>query len=173
MSGGVADSTVLIYLARLGELDLLDQVFDDVLVPEPVRTEVVDRGRETGYGDAFVVAEATEEYLAVQELAGETAEHATRLRERTGLGAGESAAIALAATVDARCLTDDHAARSTAETLDVPVGGTIFLLLRGLEAGRYSLEDYERQLGALDDHGFRLSASLYREALAAGEDIVE
>lgn len=173
MSRGVADATVLIYLAKLGVLDLLDELFDDVLVPETVRREVVDRGREAGYPDAFAVANATDEYLHVRALAGETAAHATRLREQAALGAGESAAITLAATENARCLTDDHAARKTAETLDVPVGGTIYLLLRALESGRLSLEEYVGYLESLDAHGFRMSVSRYQQAVEAGEDIGE
>lgn len=171
MSRGVADATVLIYLAKLGVLDLLDELFDDVLLPETVRREVVDRGREAGYPDAFAVANATDESLHVRALSGETAAHATRLREQAALGAGESAAIALAAAENARCLTDDHAARKTAETLDVPVVGTIYLLLRALESGRFSLEEYVGYLESLDAHGFRMSASLYQQAVEAGEDL--
>lgn len=45
MTTAVSDATVLIYLAKLGDLALLGELFEAVLVPEAVHEEVVDRGR--------------------------------------------------------------------------------------------------------------------------------
>jgi len=173
MSRAVADATVLIYLAKLGELHLLGELFDDVFVPEPVHREVVERGRQEGYPDALAVDDATGDQFQVRTLTAETTDRATAIRETANLGAGEASALALAATIDARCLTDDHAARQTAETLDIPVGGTIYVLLQALDAGQYSLEEYVTLLDALDDAGFRMSASLYQQAIDAGENILQ
>ena len=39
----VADSSPLIYLSRVGVLDLLATLFDDIVVPRAVWTEVVQR----------------------------------------------------------------------------------------------------------------------------------
>jgi len=170
MSRAVADATVLIYLARLGDLHMLDELFESIVVPDAVYEEVVHRGREEGYSDAIAVEDAAESFLDIRSLEGDTA---TRLRETTNLGAGEIAALALAANGDARCLTDDHAARRTAESLDINVGGTIYVFLRALRRDNISLQGFETRLDALDDAGFRMSAELYRRAIEAGEELAE
>ena len=42
----VADSTVLIGLAKLGKLTLLKEIFSKVTIPEEVFREVVERGKD-------------------------------------------------------------------------------------------------------------------------------
>lgn len=171
MSTAVSDATVLIYLAKLGDLGLLGAQFDEVLVPRQVYAEIVDREREAGYRDAIAVDEATETSLTVALLDDACDRRATDLQEGAGLGRGEAAAIALASDVGGRCLTDDHAARATASSLGVDVGGTLFVLLSGLERGVYPLEGYVSRLDALTERGFRMDATLYREAVAAGREV--
>lgn len=173
MTRVITDATVLIYLARLDELAVLDGLFDATLVPSPVYDEVVEQGRAEGYADALDVEAATETCLEVVPLEESAAEVADRIRETAELGSGETATIALATETDARCLTDDHAARQTAESLGIPIGGTIYVLLRVLDDGRYTLPEFVSRLDKLDDAGFRMSASLYRQAIDAAEDRVE
>lgn len=172
MRAAVADATVLIYLAKLGELDRLERRFDAVLVPAAVHEEVVERGRAEGYRDALAVEAAADDGLEVVSLADDVAATAERLRDTADLGRGEAAAIALAQARAARCLTDDHAARTTAAAVGVEVGGTIYVLLDALDAGTLSYDEYVRLIDGLSDAGFRMSASLYRRALDAGEAIV-
>lgn len=169
MTSVVTDSTVLIYLTRLGELSLLGKLFGPILVPEAVYEEVVVRGRSEGYRDAIAVEDAAEDDLTVATLSDEVQDTANRIRDDSALGRGEAAAIALARDQEARCLTDDHAARTTATAMGVEVGGTIFVLLAGLDAGVKSIDDYLELIDTLSDSGFRMSASLYRRAIEAGE----
>lgn len=171
MTTVVADSTVLIYLADLGDLDLLWDLFDQVLVPEAVYEEVVERGREEDYRDALAVKEAANAFLDVHSLSGDVAHHAVRLQKSADLGRGEAEAIALARERNARCLTDDHAARTMAESVGVGIGGTIFVLLEALAAERFPYEGYVSRIDELADGGFRMSASLYRRAIDAGKDL--
>jgi len=42
----VADSTVLIGLAKLGKLTLLKEIFSKISIPEEVFTEVVEQGKD-------------------------------------------------------------------------------------------------------------------------------
>jgi len=171
MTDAVADSTVLVYLAKLGELGHLREQFETVLVPEAVYAETVERGRVEGYADALAIDEATGTFLEVSGLSAGAADEAGGIQASAGLGRGEAEAIALANAVDAHCLTDDHAARATARSLGVPVGGTIFVLLEALDAGRLSVDSYVAQLDDLVDNEFRMSASLYRKAVEAGREL--
>lgn len=173
MTPAVADATVLIYLSKLGDLQLLGDAFDGVLVPAGVHVEVVDRGREGGYRDALGVEGATGSILTRVDLDAETGGRAADLAEAAGLGRGEAEAIALAEAEGARCLTDDHAARTTATSLGAPVGGTLYVLLSGLRRGTYSFPGYVARLDELTEHGFRMDASLYREAVEAGRTVAD
>ena len=169
----VTDATVLIYLAKLGELDYLNDLFERVHAPETVYEEVVTRGREEQYADVLPVEEATEQFIDVRELPDETQGRADEIRTSSGLEHGECTAIALAEAEEARCLTDDHAARKTAESLGIEVNGTIYVLLEALDRERLSFEKYVEKLDELTDNGFRMSASLYRTAVQAGEDLAD
>lgn len=169
----ITDATVLIYLAKLGDLDYLDELFAQAYVSETVYEEVVTRGREEQYADALPIEEATDEFVHVQEIADETENRANEIQESSGLERGECTAIALAEDKGARCLTDDHAARQTAESLSIEVNGTIYVLLESLKRGQLSFEDYVEKLDDLTDNGFRMSASLYRRAVEEGEDIAD
>lgn len=169
----VTDATVLIYLAKLGDLDFLDELFEDVNVSETVYEEVVTRGREEQYADALPIEEATDLFLDVRTLSSETEARADEIRDSSGLEHGECTAIALAEEENARCLTDDHAARKTAESLGIEVGGTIYVLLEALDRRQISFEKYVSKLDDLTDNGFRMNASLYRKAVQAGEDLTD
>jgi len=148
--GVVVDSTVLIYLSKIGRLSLLDESFRKVVVPEAVHDEVVVEGLEHGYSDALAVEEA--EFLSVEEA---TEERVQKLRSSANLGQGECEAIAIAVALDETreevdyFLSDDRSARKTAEALGVEVGGTVYVLLRSLKRDVISLGEYEEALEEL------------------------
>ena len=48
MSGVVSNATPLIYLAKIGKIDLLRKVFKEVFIPEEVKVEAVDEGKSWG-----------------------------------------------------------------------------------------------------------------------------
>lgn len=170
MTGVVCDATVLIYLAKLRNLSLLEQYFADVFVPQEVIQEVVHAGQTKGYEDAHRIASAIDTFIVV--LATEPDENWFDQPIQT-LGVGEKHAIGIAIQRDLRLLSDDRAARKIADAFGVPVGGTLYVLLRDLEAGECTLREYINRLDSLDSMSFRMSASLYRSALRAGEEIAK
>lgn len=169
----VTDATVLIYLAKLGDLDYLDGFFEDAFVPEAVYEEVVTHGREEQYAGALQVEESTDRFLDVRTPSNATKKRADEIQKSSGIERGECTAIALAEDENARCLTDDYAARKTAESLGLDVGGTIYVLLEALDHDRISFEEYVRKLDYLTDDNFHMSASLYRRAVEAGEELID
>lgn len=169
----VADATVLIYLARNGHLSLLDQLYPEVLVPTAVYNECVERGRAEGYQDAVTIDEAFEQGLTLLELDGDPARMTEQLRKSAELGSGEAAVIAGAIDRSTRCLTDDRAARKTAETMGLEAGGTIYVLLRALKEELLSFDCYIDAIDTLVEEGFRMDAKLYRRALEGGRNLGE
>lgn len=128
----VADSGPIIHLAMIGRVHLIPALFESVVIPDPVWTEVVDRGQ--GLPGSSELASAP---WATRVAAPEAGELSSLLAAE--LDPGEAAAIALAVATSARrLLVDDRAARLAAARLDIPVIGTLGILLaarrRGIEA---------------------------------------
>lgn len=169
----ITDATVLIYLAKLDDLDYLDELFEETYLSETVYEETVTRGRAEQYADALQIEEAAENTLSVRSLEPAVESRANEIQDSSGLERGECTAIALAEDEGARCLTDDRAARKTAESLDIEVGGTIYVLLEALDGEKMSFEEYINKLDELTEKDFRMSASLYRKAVQAGKDFTD
>jgi predicted nucleic acid-binding protein len=148
----VADASPLIALRQIGRLQLLADLFGQVIVPPAVAREVA--------GDVPLLP-----YVVVQPLAAPVPQVVIAAR----LGAGESEAIALALAVGAgRLILDDLPARRLALSLHLPVVGILGLLLAGKQAGL--LASVSAEIDALATHRFRLAPAVVEQVLRmAGE----
>jgi predicted nucleic acid-binding protein len=157
----VCDTTVLLYLGRIGQIDLLSALFSPICVPELVMLEL-DMGRllrpdtinprGLAWATPVSVSQAMIDDLPPNRL-----------------GAGERAVIAYACTQDGYVAgLDDLRARQLAEAMGLKVVGTLGILLHAKNADLISIVQ-----PLIDDvvaQGFRLSVDLYRDALElAGE----
>jgi len=130
-------------------IDLLLVAGDHTVVPAAVAEEVAQRGAD----DAAVQALRLREWFLVVEDVPIPAE-----LQASGLGAGESAAIAWAlAHPGTEAILDDRAARRFAATLGVPLRGTLSLIVeaknRGLIGQARPIVERVRQAGLyLSDH---------------------
>jgi predicted nucleic acid-binding protein len=153
----VTNTTPIIALVGVGELRLLDALFERVVVPFEVWDELTDK-------PGAPEPEALRTLQSVVFLPAPAAP-----TETASLHAGEAAAIALALTTPgARVLLDDIAARRIADGLGLTVKGTLGLLV---EAKRQGLLPSVRPLvERMIENGFRLAPSLVASVLsAAGE----
>jgi predicted nucleic acid-binding protein len=92
----VSNSSPLIYLTKLGKLELLRKVFGEVIIPEEVFKEVVVRGKEEGFPDARVIEKAVERgWLKVRKAQRRLEEDAPELDR------GEVEVISLAREIGA------------------------------------------------------------------------
>lgn len=159
MTGVVSNATPLIYLAKIGRLDLLRKVFGEVYIPEEVKVEVVDRGKQLGEEDAYLVERAVEEgWLRV--LSAEPVEVPIKLQP------SEVAALSLAKRLGLReVLVDEASARAAARLLDLTPRGTVYVLLKALEAGEMDLDGFLEVLSQMIGQGFRLKEEVYVEAV--------
>ena len=142
----IADSTCLIGLSKIGQLDVLRHLFEKILIPSAVYHEVVVLG--AGRFGADEVANA--KWIEIQEVENRLAVQAFRLT----LGAGESEAIVLAQECEADfIILDDWKARQMALGLSLPVVGTVAVLTRASEKG--VIKDLQSTLEDLRKAGFR------------------
>lgn len=158
----VSNASPLIALARIGRLDVLFELFGQVLLPEAVWHEVVVEGRgEPGAAEVAACTWISRATVANVDLV-------TALRQ--DLDAGEAAAIALALESKADLLImDERLGRETATHLGLRIVGTVGLLVHAKSAG--IVAEIRPLLDAMRDQaGFRVSDDLYMRVLVdAGE----
>ena len=117
----VVDTSALQYLFRIGQLEILQTLFDEVLVADAVEREL-NQGKSTGY----LVPNITDySWITIAKPDSDSVPI-----ELKSLGDGECASILLAkeTSVD-QIILDDLDARYAAETLGLHVIGTIGILM--------------------------------------------
>jgi hypothetical protein len=127
----VADASPLILLGKLGLLDLLPDLYDQVVVPRVVLDEVTS-GEEELPGSRAV---RDARWLDVVE-SDAAAPGALEATLRNELDRGEAAAIALAESLDADLLLiDERQGRRAARRLGLEIKGTLGALVQGRRRG--------------------------------------
>ena len=161
----VADATPLIALARIHRLELLHDLYDQVLIGSAVRAETIDAGRAVrALGVEQIEGAVDAGWLRIARSTEAENDLMQRLSQRSRLHQSEAESIALARVRKLRLVVDDKEARSVAGTVGVQPVGTAFLLLeahrrRGL--GPDALEKTLRDLGRI----LWLSPSVVAEVL--------
>ncbi len=161
----VSNSTVLIYLAKIGKLNLLKELFGEILIPAEVFREVVINGKEQQQPDAFAVEMAIEEeWIKVKDI------EALGELDEFGIDIGEAEAISLAKSLGIPVLLDQTHARVAAKALGLKPRGTIFVMLATLRKKLLTYEEYIDSLEELVKAGFRMSDEVYLAAVRMGKE---
>lgn len=152
----VVNASPLIVLAKVGQLELLEEPGAHVIVPDAVATEVLagpseDPARqqlEAGFGQRVETGLVPAEVL------------------EWGLGPGESSVLAIMRRrgSGAVAVLDDAEARSCARALGVPVTGTLGLILRAERLGR--IPNARTIIEAVVQVGFHVEPKLVEALLA-------
>jgi len=157
------NATTLVYLAKLGKLNLLKDLFKEVLIPYEVYVEVVVKGKKDFALEAGLIEEALKEgWIKKQKIKAEK----KLLKFAFELDKGETEVIQLARNSKADLvLIDDASARTIAESFGLNVKGTVFVLLKAYSKKLLSLKEAKELLNRLIFAGFRLSPELYAKIL--------
>lgn len=155
----VSNSSPLITLARVGQLELLQQLFGTLHIALEVREEVVVRG--AGRPAAELVREAT--WIKVRPV--NSAPEIFQLRKRHSLGDGELATIALARSLPADlALIDERSARRLAHEYGLSVMGCVGVLETGHRRG--FVADLRHTYQQLLRQGIRIDRQILERSLA-------
>lgn len=157
----VCDTTLLLYLARIGQVQLIPALFEPAFAPQQVVWEL-DSGRSIR---PDTIDPHSLDWLTVVEVAQ------TELGQLppNRLGIGERAVIACARARPERVAgLDDRQARLLAEQLNLPVVGTIGILLKAKKAGL--IPSVRVLLDALQTQGFRIGDDLYHRAVNLSDE---
>jgi len=147
----ISNSSPLIALEYLGQMNLLEKLFGAVIIPLAVARELAPR-----ILPPWITEHKLSQPIGAQILGA-------------SLGSGESEAISLALELSAQLIIlDDRPARRLAKALGLPVIGTMGALLLAKQKGLLSA--VKPEMDALVNFGFRISQGLYDQVLNdAGE----
>jgi len=159
----VSNATPLIYLAKIGRIQILKNIFQSIQVPNEVKIEVVDRGKEKRYPDAYVIEEAFNDgWITVGNLTKDNEKRASVLTEATGIDLGEAEAILLTRQkAEETILMDQAHARTVARQFGLKPRGTLYLILVSTRRGMLSKEDAKEDLSRLVEANFRINTKVY------------
>ncbi len=144
----IADSTCLIGLERIGQLDILPQLFDSIFIPPEVAKE---------FGISL-------SWLKIKSIS----DQGLTLSLKMLVDDGEAEAITLAYETKIKVILDDQQARKVAKKMKVTFIGTIGILIQAKQKG--IIDQIKPLLDDLENNGFYLSYNLKQEALIiAGE----
>ncbi|MBM3934102.1 MAG: hypothetical protein FJ319_07350 [SAR202 cluster bacterium] len=141
----IADSTVLISLAKVGCLRLLKERFSYVVIAPTVLEEVVTGGIRKGATEVARVQLAIREgWISIAEMSDREAEIASTLVDVSGLDRGEAESISIVQARRFKLIVDDREARSIAASMQLEHAGTIGVLLEMHLGGHISDEEFEK-----------------------------
>lgn len=164
----VSNSGTLMHLTKINRLNLLKEIFGEVIIPHEVKLEVVDRGKDEGIADAFLIEKEIENGWIVISQANDN--KIKEIAQSAGIDIGEASAIMLARNKKYSVLIDDLAARRFAAGLGIQVVGSIGVLIRSAKMHKISKIE---ALDALDKLGrvMWLSIDVYEDARKIVEEM--
>jgi len=156
----VVDSSPLILLSKIGQVALLHELPDEMVIPAGVAQEI-QRGAKNDVARRWLENEGN---TWVQETSVVIPLISTWL-----LGLGESQVLSYVQThPDSVAIVDDRAARNCATTLKIPIRGTLGVLLLAKKNGK--IAQIKPLLTQLQNVGLRINTKLIDEALRLAEE---
>ena len=154
METAVTNATVLIFLAKVGRLDLL-QIYKRILTTPDIHAEVLKKG------DVLRERHDLEKFFK-SKLNVETPLKKINL----DLGRGETSALSLC--IEKKILiflSDDKKARKVAEILSIKAIGTVGIILENLKQNKITKQEAKKTLQLLLQYSYYLSADIYAKIL--------
>ena len=146
----VVNATPLIALAIIGQLELLQQMFEEVIVPTSVFEEVTVKGVNRPGADRVAGAD----WIRVLSSSSQPGIEPLVL----GLDEGEVEVLLLAQEIEPDWVViDERQARRVAKALNLPVKGTLGILLAAVMADLLLKDDALDGLKAMLNGGIRIS----------------
>ena len=152
----ISNASPLIALSNIGQLELLEELFQKIIIPKAVYQEVVQEGKSRP--GAVEVKKAVNKWIEVKEV--KNSDEVKTLRAL--LDYGEAEVIVLAQEIKADLLIlDNREPRLFAKHLGFQLIGTIGVLILAYEKG--FLKNPLEKIFELREKGFYISDRLLRE----------
>ena len=156
----VSNTSPISNLAKVGQLNLLQQLYETVLIPNAVYEELLDEGA----GEIVIRAVRGATWLKMQPL--QNLEVAIELRKFINLGEAEAIALEVNAT---RLLIDERLGRKVAIEQGLKITGVLGVLLSAKKQGLIPVVKPVMN-DLIAQANFRVSSQLYAEVLKAANE---
>lgn len=154
----VSDTTPLISLMKIGQLELINKLFGEIQIPDAVFNELVLNSKFTNESKQI------KESDFIHKVSVTDIKSVELLRRSTGLDAGESEAIILSDMLGADLLLmDEVKGRQVAKQMGINLMGTVGLLLIAYQEEYLSKEDILDCIDILKNNGRHISNKLYEQ----------
>lgn len=161
----ISDASPLIGLAKIGRLNLLQQLYQHIVIPPAVHTELQTASQCAG--SVELQQALADGWLSVAHQADVPIDCIIELRQTLDMGEAEAIALALHLAADL-LLVDEQRGRAVAQQKGLRIIGTGVVLITAKRFGY--ITSVKAELEALFRSGYRLSARLREQLVAmAGE----
>lgn len=155
----IINATPLIYLGKLGKLNLLTQLYSNIITTREVKNEVLTKN----YPEYSVLKMAFDNWIMIQDANDKTVMDNLILSQQIDLGEASVIALALEQENDVLLLLDDLIARSVAKSLGIKISGTLGIILEALYSKILSADEIKLLFDDLvTETPFRISVKLYQ-----------
>lgn len=169
----IADSSVLICMAKIDRLELLKKLYKRVFVTKSVHNEAVIEGKRLRKPGAAKIEEAVKAgWIKVISLTSRQLHDIELYRTSSGIGKGEAESIALAKNRRFPVILDDKNARELADTLGLDFWGTAAVLLEARLVGLLSKKEFMESLREIGKIMW-LSPDVITELIRLSEEVKE
>ena len=163
----VSNTSPLIWLSKVGRITLLKKLFGEVIIPEEVYKEAVERGLQEGFSDALAIKECIDQgWIKISKLDERETKLCQRMMEHAfEIHLGEAQAITLARKINALLLMDESSGRAFAEALGLKVKGTLYVIMKALREELLDKAETKEIVLELVSKGFRIEPKLLARIL--------
>ena len=156
----ISDTTPLISLLKIGRLDLLERLFEQVYIPSAVFNELTADERFRLEAEQI----KNKQYIIIKCV--NNSESVSILKRATGLDQGESEAIVLSDEMKADLILMDEAkGRTVSAQLGIRIMGTIGVLIIAYEEGFLSSSEVRECVEGLKRAGRHIGERHYQMIL--------
>jgi predicted nucleic acid-binding protein len=161
----ISDASPLILLAKIERINILKELYSEVIIPSQVRDEVI---KQRNKSSSLMVLEMDKGWIKVEEVG--LSSEVKEIGERLGLHEGEMYALSLALHASIKdFLADDKLARIAARILGLRAIGCLGIVRRAYEIGIITKNEAVEAIQKLVKAGLWVSPEVLGEVLTSVE----
>lgn len=161
----ISDSTPLIHLSKIGIINFLKKLFEEIIIPREIYEEIIIEGKKHEKNDILSIEKLIEEkFITIKEFESNL--------KIDNLDRGEKACIALCKQLDINAiLIDEKEGSNVALLFNLNPIRTTSILLILLDKKLIEFNRYKELLRKLLEGGYFLDALTYEKLLSIGKNI--